>query len=229
MRRLALFIGLAVVLSNTAGAQKDSTSRPVSDHHRARAWIVPIGVVASTTLDPELREWALHTHSRSLDHLARVVNPLGTAHVLVPAMAVFYVGSLLSGSTSIQDGSLETAAAYVASDAAESILKPLIGRQRPYVSGNSHRFQPFTNNGDWHSLPSAHIAHIASIAEAISMQTDSKPLSVACDALVVLVGWDRIYEDQHWTSDVTATAALSAMISGVTVRWIRSRWTDTDR
>lgn len=226
MRRVILFIGLVVLLSNTAGAQKDSTSRPVSDHHHARAWIVPIGVVASSAMDPELREWALHTHSRSLDHFARVVNPLGTAHVLVPAMAVFYVGSVLSGSTSIQHASLETAAAYAASDAAEAILKPLIGRQRPYVSGNSHRFRPFTNSGDWHSLPSAHVAHIASIAEAISIETSSRPLSAACDALVLLLGWDRIYEDEHWTSDVAATAALSAMISGATVRWIRSRWSD---
>jgi len=226
MRRLSVFIGLAVLLSNTAGAQKDSTSRPVSDHSHARAWIVPIGVVASTTIDPELREWALHTHSRSLDRLARVINPLGTAHVLVPGLAVFYAGSLVTGSTSLQHAALETAAAYFASDAAESILKPVVGRERPYAAGNSHRFRPFTNDGDWHSFPSAHVAHIASIAEAISMQTDSRPLSAVCDALVVLVGWDRIYEDEHWTSDVTATAALSAMISGAAVRWIRSRWTE---
>jgi|SRR5690349_13275163 membrane-associated phospholipid phosphatase len=226
MRRLGLFIGLAVLVSNTAGAQKDSTSRPVSDHWHARAWIVPIGVLASTTIDPEMREWALRTHSRSLDHLAHALNPLGTAHVLVPAMAVVYAGSWVTGSTSMQHGALETAAAYIASDAAESILKPVIGRERPYASGNSHRFRPFTNNGDWHSFPSAHVAHITSIAEAISMQTDSRPLSAACDALVVLVGWDRIYEDEHWTSDVTATAALTAMISSATVRWIKSRWSD---
>ena len=221
-----LLIGFAVLISNTAGAQKDSTSRPVADHSHARAWIVPIGIVASTTIDPELREWALHTHARSLDHLAHVVNPLGTAHVLVPAMAVFYAGSLLTGSKSMQHAALETAAAYIASDAVESILKPLVGRQRPYASGNSHRFRPFTNNGDWHSFPSAHVAHITAIAEAISMQANSRPLSVACDALVVFVGWDRIYEDQHWTSDVTATTALSAMISSATVRWIKSRWRD---
>ena len=221
-----LLIGFAVLISNTAGAQKDSTSRPVADHSHARAWIVPIGIVASTTIDPELREWALHTHARSLDHLAHVVNPLGTAHVLVPAMAVFYAGSLLTGSISMQHAALETAAAYIASDAVESILKPLVGRQRPYASGNSHRFRPFTNNGDWHSFPSAHVAHITAIAEAISMQANSRPLSVACDALVVFVGWDRIYEDQHWTSDVTATTALSAMISSATVRWIKSRWRD---
>jgi membrane-associated phospholipid phosphatase len=182
-------------------------------------------MIASTAMDPEMREWALQTHSPSLDRLARFVNPLGTAHVLVPAMAGFYVASVITHETSAEHGMVETAAAYAASDVVESILKPVIGRERPHAAGNSHRFHPFTTNGDWHSLPSAHIAHITAIASAISIETDSRALSDACDVLVALVGWDRIYEDQHWASDVTATAALTVFISSATVRWVRSRWT----
>jgi membrane-associated phospholipid phosphatase len=37
------------------------------------------------------------------------------------------------------------------------------------------------------------------------------------------MAWDRVYEDQHWTSDVTATIALSSIISSATVRWMESR------
>ncbi|HET9636244.1 MAG TPA: phosphatase PAP2 family protein [Gemmatimonadaceae bacterium] len=224
MHRIGLVFVLVVLYSNTVAAQKDS-STTASDHHHVRAWIVPTVVIASTAIDPEMREWALQTHSRSLDHLARIVNPLGTAHVLVPAMAGFYVASAITHQTSAEHSVVETAAAYAASDVVESILKPVIGRERPHAGGNSHRFRPFTSNGDWHSLPSAHMAHITAIASAISMETDSRVISGACDALVALVGWDRVYEDQHWTSDVTATAALTALVSSATVRWVRSRWT----
>lgn len=213
-----------LTLSNTGAAQKDSSTTAASDHHQVRAWIVPTAVIAATAIDPEMREWALHTHSRSLDRLARVVNPLGTAHVLVPAMAAFYLASVITQETSAEHSVVETAAAYAASDVVESILKPVIGRERPHAGGNSHRFRPFTSNGDWHSLPSAHIAHITAIASALSMETDSRALAGACDVLVALVGWDRIYEDQHWTSDVTATAALTVLVSSATVRWVRSRW-----
>lgn len=226
MRWAILVLGPAAFFASNAGAQQDSASRPSLNRSHNRAWIVPIGVVASTAIDPEVREWALRTHSRSLDRLAHVVNPLGTGRILIPAMAAFYAGSLLTGATSMQHGALETIAAYAASDVAESILKPTIGRERPYAAGNSHRFRPFSSSGDYHSLPSAHIAHITSIAEAISMQTHSRALSLTCDALVAAVGWDRVYEDQHWASDVTATAALTAMISSATVRWVRSRWSD---
>jgi membrane-associated phospholipid phosphatase len=223
MRLLVLINVAAVVLSNSAESQKDSTP-PNAGQHVSRAWIVPIGVVASSTIDGEMREWALRTHSRSLDRLARAVNPLGTAHVLIPAMALFYAGAELTHETTAEHTAIETAAAYVASDAVESILKPIIGRQRPHVRDDSHRFHPFTKDGDWHSMPSAHVAHITAIATAISMQTSASPITALCDGVVALVAWDRIYEDQHWTSDVTATAALTAFISRETVRWISSRW-----
>jgi membrane-associated phospholipid phosphatase len=221
---IVVAVGQLLLLSNTAAAQKDSVSHSAHERDPARAWIIPVGIAVSAVLDPEMREWTLHTHTRSLDHFAKSVNPLGTAQRLVPAMAITYVTALLTGHESLANGTLNTAAAYVASDLVESALKPMIGRERPHVEGNSHHFKPFTANGDWHSFPSAHVAHITSIAQAISMQTQSGPVTALCSSLVALVAWDRVYEDQHWTSDVTATIALSAVVSGAAVRWLESRW-----
>jgi membrane-associated phospholipid phosphatase len=183
--------------------------------------------VAAVALDPEMREWTLNSHTRSLDHFAKSVNGLGTARHLVPAIAITYVSALLTRHESLANGTLNAAAAYIASDLVESALKPVIGRERPSVEGNSHRFHPFTASGDWHSFPSAHVAHITAIAQAISMQTQSRPLALLCGVLVTFVAWDRVYEDQHWTSDVTATIALTSAVSKVTVNWIESHWPRT--
>ncbi|MFL5639286.1 MAG: phosphatase PAP2 family protein [Gemmatimonadaceae bacterium] len=217
-------VGSLLLISNTAAAQKDSLSQKTSAPRPAAAWLVPVGIVAASTLDAEFREWSQGGHTRFLDQLANSINPLGTAHVLVPAIAVTYVGALLTGHESLASGTLKTAAAYAASDLVESALKPMIGRQRPHVEGNSHHFHPFTANGDWHSFPSAHVAHITALAEAISLQAHSAPISTLCGSLVALVAWDRIYEDQHWTSDVTATMALSSVVSAATIRWLESHW-----
>jgi len=216
-------ISQLLLISNTATAQKDSASIPTRESSPARAWIIPIGLVTSAALDPEAREWALHTHSRSLDRLAKSVNPLGTTRILVPGIAITYVGALITHDESLATGTLNTAAAYIATDLVESALKPVIGRERPHVEGDSHRFHLFTGNGDWHSFPSAHVAHITSIAQAISMQTQSGSGTALCGSLVALMAWDRVYEDQHWTSDVTATIALTSIISSATVRWMESR------
>lgn len=228
LRVVVFAIGQLLLIPNGAAAQKDSVSA-VSDGVEAdgtrlsRAWIIPVGIAVSAVVDPEARQWALHEHTRSLDHLAKFVNPLGTAQRLVPTMAVTYVAALLTGHQSLANGTLRTAAAYAASDIAESLLKPVIGRERPHVEGNSHRFHPFTAEGDWHSFPSAHVTHISAIAQAISMQTTSAPLTALCSSLVALVAWDRVYEDQHWTSDVTASIALSSIVSSATVRWLERR------
>ncbi|HST08055.1 MAG TPA: phosphatase PAP2 family protein [Gemmatimonadaceae bacterium] len=216
-------IAQLLLISSSAIGQKDSTPLSPRERGASHAWIVPLGIALSTAVDPEMREWALERRSRQLDRLARLVNPLGTARSLVPAMALTYGGALLTHHESLAVGALTTAAAYAASDIVESALKPMVGRERPHVEGNSHRFRPFNSSGDWHSFPSAHVAHVTAIAEAISMQTHSTALTGICGMMVSLVAWDRIYEDQHWTSDVTATAVLSAMVSKATVGWIDSR------
>ncbi|HEV7387915.1 MAG TPA: phosphatase PAP2 family protein [Gemmatimonadaceae bacterium] len=218
-----LALGQLVLFASVLPAQGDSVSSSGSGHSSARAWIAPLGIVVSAALDPEVREWAQREHSHSLNSLAKSVNRLGTARTLVPGMALTYGAALLTHHESLASGTLKTAAAYIASDLAESALKPIIGRERPHVEGNSHRFHPFTTNGDWHSLPSAHVAHIAAIAQAVSMQTNSTPVTAVCSGLVALVGWDRVYEDQHWTSDVTATIALTGAVSRSVVHWLESR------
>jgi len=225
MRSRSVLILAACVFSvvNTGAAQADSASPLHRERRSALAWIIPVGIAASAALDPEAREWALRGHSQSLDHFAKSVNRLATAQRLVPAMAITYVGAILTHHESLATGTFNTAAGYAASDLVESILKPLVGRERPHVEGNAHRFRPFTTNGDWHSFPSAHVTHMAAIAAAVSEQTHSTPISVASDVLVALVGWDRLYEDQHWASDVAATAVLSTLVSDATVRWLRSR------
>lgn len=216
-------MGELMLLSITANAQQDSASRRPVARMPAWEWIAPIGMAASIALDPELREWSQRGHSRPLDHFAKSMNTVGTARFLVPAMALSYATARIAQNESLARGTLRTAAAYIAADLVESALKPAVGRERPHVEGNARRFHPFTSNGDWHSLPSAHVAHIASIAEAISDQTHSAPMSVVVGTLVALVSWDRLYEDQHWASDAAVTIVLSFAVSHATVKWLELR------
>jgi membrane-associated phospholipid phosphatase len=222
--RLVVIGACFILLSNTLSAQTDSVSSIRASTGWSRVWIAPLAIGISVAFDEEAREGAIRSKSHPLDHLASVVNPLGTAQKLVPAMAVTYAAALIAHDGSFERGTLNTAAGYVAADLVESVLKPIVGRERPHVSGNSRRFHAFTGNGDWHSFPSAHVSHITSIVEAVSQQTNSAPVSAVGDLLISLIAWDRVYEDQHWTSDVTATVAISSLVSGATVRWLESRW-----
>jgi hypothetical protein len=120
-----------LLISNTAAAQNDSVAHSPGGYVPPRAWIVPVGIVASYVIDPELREWVLHEHTHSLDRLAKSVNALGTGDRLIPAMAITYIGALLTRREALASGTLNAAAAYVASDLAESALKTIDRSRAP--------------------------------------------------------------------------------------------------
>ena len=221
---VAIAFGQLLLISSSASGQNDFVPDSTGARAPAVALIVPVGIAISAIADPEVREWTLKRQTRSLDRIAKVVNPLGTSRVLIPAMAATYATALVTHQQPLVEETLRTAAGYLVADLLESALKPLVGRERPHVEGNSHRFHPFTARGDWHSFPSAHVTHITAIARGISMQTSSTPLTVFCGTLVTLVGMDRVYEDQHWTSDVAASIAISSMVSGATISWIERRY-----
>jgi hypothetical protein len=206
MRLPFLLAGCLGLISNTLSSQTDSAANANNMGMTSRAWIVPAAIGVSVAFDEEAREGALASHSRTLDHFARLVNPFGTARRLVPAMTISLLGAAVAGNHALERGTFNTIAGYVASDMVESALKPIIGRERPHVSGNSRRFHAFTRSGDWHATS----------------------ISAVGDLLISLVGWDRVYEDQHWTSDVTATVAIASVVSRATVRWLETRWPTAD-
>src|ERR1700682_2954734 len=109
-RVVAVAVGQLLLASNTAVGQQDSVLHPARERAPARAWIIPVGIVAAVALDPEMREWTLNGHTRSLDHFAKSVNGLGTAQHLVPAMALTYVSAVLTRHESFANGTLKAAA-----------------------------------------------------------------------------------------------------------------------
>src|SRR6476660_1969415 len=116
--RLGVFVVAIsqLLISSPAAGQKDSVSRPSRERVSARALIIPAGIFAVAAFDPEMREWTLKEHTRSLDHFAKSVNGLGTARHLVPAIALTYASALLTRNEGFANGTLNAAAAYAASD-----------------------------------------------------------------------------------------------------------------
>ena len=93
-----------------------------------------------------------------------------------------------------------------------TILRPLIGRQRPYdrfAAKPVGSYKP----GKGQSMPSRHTASAAAIALAVAYAFPS-PLLIACMALLcVVIAVLRVVCGQHYPSDVLAALLLSGVIS----------------
>ena len=188
-------------------------------------WVgVATTVAGAAALDRPVRDALRLRGGGSPGGVAAVGDALGTARHIVPALALSYVAARVARNERWGSATLRVAAGYVAADLVESALKPVVGRERPHVSGRPDRFHPFTTVGDYHAFPSAHVAHAAAIAAGVAEYGGERrwvaPLAYAA---VGVVGWDRIRADQHWTSDVVAGAAIGVVGSKTVVRWLERR------
>jgi membrane-associated phospholipid phosphatase len=61
------------------------------------------------------------------------------------------------------------------------------------------------------------------MAAVISHETGSRWVPWVGYPLAGLVGWSRVHDNEHWTSDVVAGAALGAWVAVKSDDWLRSR------
>jgi len=93
-----------------------------------------------------------------------------------------------------------------------TVLRPLIGRQRPY---DRFEVRPVGSYkpGKGKSMPSRHTASAAAIAIAVAYAFPVPAIIAAMGALCVLIASLRVLCGQHYPSDVAAALALSLAIS----------------
>jgi len=223
--QIALIV-LALPLTRMAAqapAPAGATTGPELRRERA-AWEASSFLLAtSLVLDERCRAFALAHQSRQLDRLAAGADILGTAGHIVPALVGTYVTSRLLGQDRFAAATLRVGLAYAASDAVESLLKPTVGRVRPNEGREPLTFRPFSAGGSFQSFPSAHVVHITSLASAVAMEAHRPWMTALAGVATTYVGMQRVYRDQHWSSDVVASGMLGVEIARTTMSWLHAR------
>lgn len=186
-------------------------------------------LAASLVFDERVRSIALANHTQTLDRLSNGADIVGTAGHIVPALVGTYVGARLLGERSFAAATLRVGLSYAAADALESLLKPAVGRYRPNTGREPLTFRPFSVDGDYHSFPSAHVVHISSLATAIATESGRSWVTALAGVATCYVGAQRVYRDQHWSSDVVASGMLGVEVSQTVTNWLHSRRPATSR
>lgn len=227
---LAVVLSLTTLAPARSSAQdlerriaRDTIRRDVRTSSDAALWETRAALLgAALVFDERIRSVVQANRSSSLDRLAPEADVIGTAGHIVPALIATYAGAFVLGKRSIANATLRIGLSYLAADAVESSLKPMIGRVRPYVGREPLTFNPLTTNGNFHSLPSAHVVHVASLGTAIAEETGKRWVRVAATVAVAYVGMQRVYRDQHWTSDVVVSDLLGDDIAHRTMQWLHA-------
>jgi hypothetical protein len=113
-------------------------------------------------------------------------------------------------------------------------MKGVFGRQRPYVDtaninpNHWHFLGGFTTNDGQRSFPSGHAVAAFAAAAAVANETTTWwpnwrwPIGAAMYGGAGMVGLSRMYNNDHWASDVIMGAAIGTFAGNKVVRYHHS-------
>lgn len=227
--RIPTFWACALAVAGTLGAPAGVSAQFAVQPRATVFWTIAGGAVAGAALfDEQARIASLEHRSPLLDHLADAGNRLGTGKHLIAGMALTYVAARIAHRRRTADGVLRVAAGYAASNVIVSVLKPVVGRHRPDSTNDAWRFHGAASEGAWHSFPSSHAVHAFSLAAGAALVSRNDWVAGLGYTAAGVVGWSRLYDDQHWASDVTTSAALGIATAATTLRWLDRRFPRSD-
>ena len=203
--RSPLLIALLLTTAARVDAQQDAGSTP-----GPTAWWIAAGGVllgGALLLDESLRTAAIDDGGLAWDDLADRLNPLGNPRYLAPALVTGWAAGRLAGASELSEASAHVLAVLIASGVANGTLKAGVGRERP-AGGDPLAFRPFSLENRWQSFPSGHAVVAFSVASALSGEADRPWVTAVSYGTASLVGWSRVYEDEHWASDVVGGALV---------------------
>lgn len=161
-------------------------------------------ISGSLLIDKDVRRYALDHQSNTATHIADIVKPFGSGWVVFPSVSILSLYGYFSGDRKLMDASLTSLESGAIAGFITLGLKSIIGRERPDATSSSLAFEPLNIKNKYASFPSGDATIAWSMITPYAVYYH-QPLLYA---IPVLVDFERIYRNEHWTSDVIAGSVI---------------------
>lgn len=153
----------------------------------------------------------LSRHGSVGEEVAEFGDGLGAWRTSLPWLAAgsVAVGAAVDGMRGAGRG-LSVLGGVIGGSMATLAVNHAVGRSRPSWGNGVLSFDPFSGHA---SFPSGHVSLAFSVAGGVDAVTDGWLPATAAYTVAGTTAFARVYEDQHWLSDVVVGAALSATVS----------------
>jgi membrane-associated phospholipid phosphatase len=223
---------LALLLAAPAIAQPPSPAPKLftrNDAYWSAAFL--LGSIALTRADARISQaWtAPSAHDDStLNRVARNLAKLQEGTLTVGNLLLYGIGRLTK-SRGLADVTFHAAEAVVVGSLSAQVIRGPLGRSRPFVTNyrDPYDFEPFRGfrEFNYRAFPSIHTASSFAVATVYTLETQRRasgatwivgPIAYAIAAGPALA---RLYEGQHWASDILAGAFLGTLAGAKIVRY----------
>lgn len=185
-------------------------------HFKQSQWIetglILGGTVAISGLDRSDRLVALRNQSQRAENIFTVGRDYGVATYGLAFSGGVYVGGLLFRSGDLRETGLNLLESIAFAGIITSVVKSVAGRSRPFVEEGPFRFRAMQFKDETTSFPSGHPTVAFAISSVLSRKIKNTWASIGLYALATLTAVSRVYDDEHWTSDVFLGAAIGNTI-----------------
>ncbi len=191
-------------------------------------WYEPViaaaGVSVFFLVDNPVRSYMLDNQTTTKDDVASAFKKVGEPEVWALVPAVMIGTGLALKKPGLTRSGLRAVTSAALAGGVTAVLKFAFGRERPNVEGSEPLdFEPFESVSDDASFPSGHTS--SAFGFAASLAEDVHPLwaKIGLYTLATGTAWSRVYNNQHWTSDVIAGAIVgitsAKIVSGKWLAW----------
>lgn len=136
----------------------------------------------------------------------------GNFYSLIPP-AILYTYGLTYADERTRRIGLKTFESFLYAGLLTYGLKLLIGRERPYVSGNEYEFRPIGWKFKYRALPSGHSTVAFAVSFSMAHLYENYFWKGAWYTVGALTNISRVYNDKHWLSDVLMGAVIGYAVS----------------
>jgi membrane-associated phospholipid phosphatase len=225
---------LVATLAFDAGAQ--ATTRPplftANDAYWGAAFL--LGSVALTRVDAHITQALMDSsvHANlSRDALANNLGKIQEGTLFFGNLALWGVGRVTHQS-GLADIAFHATEAVTVGTIVSQVIRGPLGRSRPFVSNNKdpydfHPFQGFTQK-KYRSFPSIHTEAAFSVATVYTLEMKRRHpgsqwiVGPIAYALAAGPGLARLYNGQHWASDILSGAFVGTFVGAKVVRYNHS-------
>ncbi len=171
--------------------------------------------VTGLILDHPIQRDVQSHRSNTKNDIANTFAPFGQQYSLY-VIGGFYLGGAVFDDQNTRNLGVDgLSASLIASVIITPSLKPLFGRSRPIQNQGGDTFRSFRSIND--SFPSGHTTQAFATAAVVANHFDSPWVAPVAYGIASLVGFARVYQGAHWTSDVLAGGLIGFTVGKTVV------------
>lgn len=200
--------------SNVWGGLKHAYTQPLN--WKKDDWLTFGGIATSTAIlymyDEETSEFFINQEEKAPQMLKEIGWYYGSPQNFFMISAGIYGYGLLARNDAFRDTGVLIITSAVATGLIQTITKNAIGRARPSEGVGKDKFEPFSKEGAYHSMPSGHTILSMTASHAIAKQFDNIWVKSGIYAVGLIAPVSRLWEGAHWLTDIVLGGVISIVV-----------------